>query len=133
MTTVELDMRRMELIRDIMDTDSIEVLDKVKRAFKRAVKSVQTEAYGPVPGIPHTIEEVKADIAEFEREWDEGTSEGQSHLVPGNTAVGGAGKTLVDVAEAGIEGNLGFLAGKDYSFAAVGLGISDEATHHEAG
>ena len=70
MTTVELDMRRMELIRDIMDTDSIEVLDKVKRAFKRAVKSVQTEAYGPVPGIPHTIEEVKADIAEFEREWD---------------------------------------------------------------
>ena len=50
MTTVELDMRRMELIRDIMDTDSIEVLDKVKRAFKRAVKSVQTEAYGPVPG-----------------------------------------------------------------------------------
>ena len=55
MTTVELDMRRMELIRDIMDTDSIEVLDKVKRAFKRSVKSVQTEAYGPVPGIPHTI------------------------------------------------------------------------------
>ena len=75
MTTVELDMRRMELIRDIMDTDSIEVLDKVKRAFKRALKSVQTEAYGPVPGIPHTIEEVKADIAEFEREWDEGTLE----------------------------------------------------------
>ena len=35
MKTVELDMRRMELIRDIMDTDSIEVLDKVKRAFKR--------------------------------------------------------------------------------------------------
>ena len=33
----------------------------------------QTDAYGPVPGIPHTIEEVKADIAEFEREWDEGT------------------------------------------------------------
>ena len=65
MTTVELDMRRMELIRDIMDTDSIEVLDKVKRAFKRAVKSVQTDTYGPVPGIPHTIEEVKADIAEF--------------------------------------------------------------------
>ena len=30
MTTVELDMRRMELIRDIMDTDSIEVLDKVR-------------------------------------------------------------------------------------------------------
>ena len=25
----------------------------------------QTDAYGPVPGIPHTIEEVKADIAEF--------------------------------------------------------------------
>ena len=47
--------------------------------------------------------------------------------------MGGAGKTLVDVAEASIEGNLGFLAGEDYSFAAVGLGISDEATHHEGG
>ena len=38
MSTIELDARRMELIRKIMETDSIEVLDKVKQSFNRAVK-----------------------------------------------------------------------------------------------
>ena len=59
--------------------------------------------------------------------------ERQTHLVPGHTPVVGAGKPLVDVAEAGIEGDLGLLAGEDDSLAAVGLGIGDETAHHEAG
>ena len=73
MTTMELDSRRMELIRDIMETDSLEVLDKVKRAFNRAIKSVEAKRFEPIPGVPRTLEEVKQDIAEFEAELDAGT------------------------------------------------------------
>lgn len=43
MTAMELDARRIELIRKIMETDSIEVLDKVKQSFNRAVKAVQAK------------------------------------------------------------------------------------------
>lgn len=60
-------------------------------------------------------------------------SKGQAHLMPGHAAMGGAGQPFVDIAEAGIEGNLRFLAGEDDSLAAVGLGIGDETAHHEAG
>lgn len=73
MTTMELDSRRMELIRGIMETDSLEVLDKMKRAFNRAIKSVEAKRFEPIPGIPSTLEEVKQDIAEFEAELDTGT------------------------------------------------------------
>ena len=53
MTTVELDMRRMELIRDIMDTDSIEVLDKVKRESgeKRGATAPDPEKNGGQGGL----------------------------------------------------------------------------------
>lgn len=73
MTTMELDSRKMELICDIMETDSLEVLDKVKRAFNRAIKSVEAKRFEPIPGVPSTLEEVKQDIAEFEAELDAGT------------------------------------------------------------
>ena len=53
--------------------------------------------------------------------------------MPGHATVVGAGEPLVEVAEAGIEGNLRFLAGEHHSFASVGLGIGDETAHHEAG
>ncbi|MDD2952677.1 MAG: hypothetical protein PHC95_05880 [Parabacteroides sp.] len=79
MTTMELDSRRMELIRDIMDTDSLEVLDKVKRAFTRAIKSVEAKRFEPIPGVPSTLEEVKRDIADFEAELDAGTLETVPH------------------------------------------------------
>lgn len=73
MTTMELDARRMELIRGIMETDSLEVLDKMKRAFNRAIKSVEAKHFEPIPGVPSTLEEVKQDIAEFEAGLDAGT------------------------------------------------------------
>ena len=53
--------------------------------------------------------------------------------MPGHAAVVGAGEPLVEVAEAGIEGDLGLLAGEDDSLAAIGLCVCDEAAHHEAG
>ena len=59
--------------------------------------------------------------------------EGQSHLMPGNTTVGGAGKTFVDISEVGIERNLMFLAGENDPLTAVGFGIGNEAAHHKAG
>ena len=43
MTAMELDARRMELIRKIMETDSVEVLDKMKQSFNRAVKAAQAK------------------------------------------------------------------------------------------
>lgn len=73
MTTMELDARRMELIRDIMETESIEALDKMKRAINRVRKSMEAKRYEPIPGVPCTIEEVKRDIAEFESQLDAGT------------------------------------------------------------
>ena len=59
--------------------------------------------------------------------------EGQSHLMPGNTTVGGAGKTFVDISKVGIERNLMFLAGENDPLTAVGFGIGNEAAHHKAG
>lgn len=80
MTAIELDSRRMELIRKIMETDSIEVLDKVKQAFNRATKTVQLKEMGPIDGIPCTLEEVKQNIAAFETELDKGTLETIPHV-----------------------------------------------------
>lgn len=79
MTAIELDNRRMELIRKIMETDSIEVLDKVKQAFNRAVKTVQTKETELIDGIPCTLENVKQNIAVFETELDKGTLETIPH------------------------------------------------------
>lgn len=79
MSTIELDTRRMELIRKIMETDSIEVLDKVKQSFNRAVKAVQTKNAGAILGVPSSLEEVKQDIAAFEADLDAGVLETVSH------------------------------------------------------
>lgn len=79
MTTMELDARRIELIRKIMETDSIEVLDKVKQSFNRAVKATQAKNTESIPGVPSSLEEVKQDIAAFEAELDAGTLETVSH------------------------------------------------------
>lgn len=79
MTTMELDARRIELIRKIMETDSLEVLDKVKQSFNRAVKAVQAKSTEPIPGVPSSLEEVKQDIAAFEADIDAGRLETVSH------------------------------------------------------
>lgn len=79
MTAMELDSRRMELIRKIMETDSIEVLDIVKQAFNRAVKTVQPNEAEPIDGIPCFLEDVKQDIAVFESELDRGILETIPH------------------------------------------------------
>lgn len=80
MTAMELDSRRMELIRKIMETDSIEVLDKMKHAFTRAIKTVQAKDTEPIDGIPCALDEVKQNIAAFETELDRGALETIPHV-----------------------------------------------------
>ena len=77
MTAMELDARRMELIRKIMETDS--VLDKMKQSFNRAVKAAQAKNTESIPGVPSSLEEVKQNIAAFEADLDADMLETVSH------------------------------------------------------
>ena len=79
MTAMELDARRMELIRKIMETDSVEVLDKMKQSFNRAVKAAQAKNTEAIPGVPSSLEEVKQNIAAFEADLDADMLETVSH------------------------------------------------------
>lgn len=72
MSTMELDAHRMELIRNIMETDNLEVLKKMKKYFVRVTKEESKENL-----TPYTMEELNARIDEAEAEIDAG--------VPGHT------------------------------------------------
>lgn len=65
MTTMELDAHRMELIRNIMETDNLEVLKKMKKYFVRVSKEQVKEDL-----TPYTMEELNARIDEAEAEID---------------------------------------------------------------
>lgn len=67
MTTMELDAQRMELIRDIIKTDNLEVLKKMKKYFVRVSKEQVEEDL-----TPYTMEELNARIDEAEAEIDAG-------------------------------------------------------------
>jgi hypothetical protein len=73
MTTMELDAHRMELIRNIMETDNLEVLKKMKKYFVRVSKEQVKEDL-----TPYTMEELNARIDEAEAEIDAGVP-GISH------------------------------------------------------
>ena len=79
MTAMELDARRMELIRKIKETDSVEVLDKVKQSFNRAVKAAQAKNTESIPVVPSSLEEVKQNITAFEADLDADILETVSH------------------------------------------------------
>lgn len=42
MTTIELDARKVQLTREILNVDSIEVLDKLQKAFNRVISKANT-------------------------------------------------------------------------------------------
>lgn len=75
----DIDACRMDIIRAAMQTDNIEVLNKMHQAYRRAVAAKSIEAtitaqpFTPIPGVPSTLEEVKQDITQFEAELDAGT------------------------------------------------------------
>lgn len=64
---MELDAHRMELIRNIMETDNLEVLKKMKKYFVRVSKEQVKEDL-----TPYTMEELNARIDEAEAEIDAG-------------------------------------------------------------
>lgn len=71
MTTMELEAYKLELIRDIVETDSREVLDAVKRSMKRALKKINVEKKAK-DLTPYTMEEINSWIDEAEAEEEAG-------------------------------------------------------------
>ncbi|WP_455592516.1 hypothetical protein [Bacteroides sp.] len=70
MTTMELDARRAEIIRQLFDTDSMEVLDSVKRSLARALhrESKQQPTVAKEDLTPYTMEELNARLDRGEAE-----------------------------------------------------------------
>lgn len=76
MSSMELDARRAEIIRQLFDTDSMEVLDSVKRSLARALhrESKQPPVVVKEDLTPYTMEELN-------RRMDEGEAEEAAGLV----------------------------------------------------
>lgn len=55
-TTINIDAYRNELAQKILQTDSIEILDKVNRLFRRSIKAATKTKENPAP---YTMEEIK--------------------------------------------------------------------------
>lgn len=68
-TTIDLNVFRAQLIADISAEDNIEVLESLRRAYRRARNRMKRES-APLP--PYTMEELNARIDEFEAELEAG-------------------------------------------------------------
>jgi hypothetical protein len=69
MKAIELDACRNELAREILATDSIEVLKSVRRAYHRAVRKEMEKAESLAP---YSMKELNARIDEAEAEFAAG-------------------------------------------------------------
>lgn len=75
MTTMELDARRAEIIRQLFATDSMEVLDSVKRSLTRALNRYSKKEMVEEEDLtPYTMEEIN-------RRLDEGEAQEAAGLV----------------------------------------------------
>lgn len=73
MTSMELDARRMEIFREIMQINDIEVLDGLKRSLKRlTAKSRKSATTNQENLSSYTMEEINARIDEAEADIDAG-------------------------------------------------------------
>lgn len=73
MTTMELEAYKMELIREIVEIDSREVLDAMKRGMKRAMKKININKNETQEDLtPYTMEEINSWIDEAEAEEEAG-------------------------------------------------------------
>lgn len=72
MTSMELETYKMELIRNIVETDSREVLDAMKRSMKRAMRKVNAVKNETEDLTPYTMEEINSWIDEAEAEEEAG-------------------------------------------------------------
>ena len=74
MRTIDLDAYRNELARQILSTDDLEVLKKVKKYFARVAKVEDTAAVAEEKEdlTPYTMEEINSWIDEGEAEEEAG-------------------------------------------------------------
>ena len=76
MTSIELNAYRAEIIRQLFDTDSFEVLDKIKQTLNKAQKyssSYRSRALEAKEDLsPYTMEEINAWIDKAENEYNAG-------------------------------------------------------------
>lgn len=76
MTSIELNAYRAEIIRQLFDTDSFEVLDKIKQTLDKAKKyssSYRGKASEAQEDLsPYTMEEINAWIDKAEDEYNAG-------------------------------------------------------------
>lgn len=71
MKTMDLNAYQNELIRDILTTDNLEVLQTVRRAYRRAVNKVMKNVSTDI--LPaYTMEELNVRIDEAEAEFQAG-------------------------------------------------------------
>ena len=68
-TTIDLNVFRAQLIADISAEDNIEVLESLRRAYRRARNRMKRES-APLP--PYTLEELNARIDAAEAEFAAG-------------------------------------------------------------
>lgn len=73
MTSMELDARRMEIFREIMQINDMEVLDGLKRSLKRIkAKTGKSATTAQEDLTPYTMEEINTRIDEAEADIDAG-------------------------------------------------------------
>lgn len=68
MNTVELDARKAQLARDILNIDDIEILEAIQDAFKKVKAKLLTGKSVK----PYTMEELDARIDKAEEEYEQG-------------------------------------------------------------
>lgn len=69
MTAIELNAMRGELARDILNTDNLNVLNKVRRAFKRALKAEEQEEYIEKEEV---LEQIREGMIEVKKRYSSG-------------------------------------------------------------
>lgn len=67
MKTTDLNAYQNELIRDILSTNDLKILQKMRRAYHRAMKVSEV-----APSAPYTMEELNARIDEAEADFAAG-------------------------------------------------------------
>lgn len=69
--TIDIDTYRNQLLEDIRTEDNLEVLERVRQAYTRAIKSIRRDNVAP-PFPPYTLEELESRVEESEAEFTAG-------------------------------------------------------------
>ncbi len=67
-TTIDLNAYRDQLLQDISHVDNLEVLESIRRAYRRALNKLKKEEKEAETLTPYTMEELHAMVDESEAE-----------------------------------------------------------------